>query len=388
MELDKKTFHKIFLGVALIVVLYWALQNASLVLSLLGLTLGLLAPFLVGGCIAFVLNVPMRFFESLFFSSQKASSSKKRPRLYRAISLIITLLAVAGILVIVSFLVIPKLSESFGAISERAPIFLEHVQKLADEAGKQAPAIEEWLQQFSTDFVSLEKKLFAFLENNAGLAIGSVFNFASAVFSGIFSTFLGLVFSIYLLLQKETLSRQVKMILYAFLPEHRACYLIRVGRLANSTFSSFLSGQCLEACILALLFLVVLWILRFPYALMISVLIGVTALIPIFGAMIGCVIGAFFILMTNPIQAFWFVVVFLVVQQIEGNLIYPKVVGNSIGLPSIWVLVAVTVGGSTMGIIGMLIFIPLTSIAYALMRESVYKRLRMRKISIGRINDL
>lgn len=169
------------------------------------------------------------------------------------------------------------------------------------------------------------------------------------------------------------------MILAAFLPDKYYERILKIASLTYTTFASFLSGQCIEAVILGSMFFVTMSILRFPYALLIGVLIAFTALIPIFGAFIGCIVGTFLILMVSPMQALWFIVLFNVLQQIEGNLIYPKVVGGSVGLPSMWVLVAVTLGANTMGVAGMLIFIPLTSVIYALFRETVYQRLKVRK---------
>ena len=182
------------------------------------------------------------------------------------------------------------------------------------------------------------------------------------------------------MLQKERLSVQARKILYAYFPQKRVEKVLSICSLTYDTFSHFLTGQCTEAVILGAMFFVVMGILRLPYALLVGILIAFTALIPIFGAFIGCIVGAFLIFMVNPAQALVFVVVFFILQQIEGNFIYPHVVGNSVGLPSIWVLAAVTVGGSMMGIVGMLIFIPAGSVIYALFRENVYQRLQRKKI--------
>ena len=207
---------------------------------------------------------------------------------------------------------------------------------------------------------------------------------ATSLFSGLVNFCLGFIFAIYVLMQKEKLGRQTKKVLYAYLPEKYADKAVSIGSLAYKTFSNFLSGQCLEACILGMLMFIALSIFRFPYALMISVLTAFTALIPIFGAIIGCVVGAFCIFIVNPMQALWFIILFQVVQQLEGNLIYPHVVGNSVNLPSMWVLVAVTVGGSLMGVAGMLLFIPLCSVLYAVFRETVGRRLKTRKVPAGK----
>lgn len=210
--------------------------------------------------------------------------------------------------------------------------------------------------------------------------LNSTLDLASSIIGGVVGSVVAVVFAAYILLQKERLGRQFRQLLYAYLPEHHADRITEVGTLSYRTFSRFLSGQCLEAVILGCMFFLTMSILRFPYALTISVLITVTALIPIFGAFIGCIVGAFLILTVDPMQALWFVVLFLILQQVEGNLIYPHVVGSSVGLPSIWVLAAVTIGGSVMGIAGMLIFIPLCSVFYTLLRHSILNRLRARKI--------
>ena len=194
--------------------------------------------------------------------------------------------------------------------------------------------------------------------------------------SGVTTFVIAFVFACYILLQKEKLRVQVRKVMYAFLSEKRVEWCLEVSSLTARSFSNFLTGQCVEAMILGMMFFIAMTIFNMPYAMLVGVLIAFTALIPIFGAFIGCVIGAFLILMVDPLQALGFVIMFLVLQQIEGNLIYPKVVGSSVGLPSIWVLAAVTVGGSLMGVVGMLIFIPIVSVVYNLFRASVYKRLR------------
>lgn len=211
--------------------------------------------------------------------------------------------------------------------------------------------------------------------------LDSTFSVAKNIVSSVATFFIAFVFACYILLQKEKLSVQVRKILYAYLPEKKVGTVLAVCSLAYKTFSNFLTGQCVEALILGLMFFVTMSVIRLPYALLVGILIAFTALIPIFGAFIGCVVGAFLILMVAPVKALIFVVMFLVLQQIEGNLIYPKVVGNSVGLPSIWVLAAVSIGGSLMGVVGMLIFIPLVSVVYTLFRGDVYRRLAEKGIT-------
>ena len=210
--------------------------------------------------------------------------------------------------------------------------------------------------------------------------MGGAVSVIGSVTGAIINMVVSIAFAIYCLSRKEILSRQGRRLLYSFLSENHADQVIRVLRLTNSTFSNFISGQCLEACILGCLFAVAMAIFKMPYISLVSVVIGVTALIPVVGAFVGCILGAFFILVNNPIQALTFVIMFLVIQQLENNLIYPRVVGTSIGLPGMWVLVAVSVGGDLMGVGGMLLMIPVTSVIYALLREFTDKRLAERGI--------
>ena len=221
-----------------------------------------------------------------------------------------------------------------------------------------------------------------FLKNGAGSVLGGTMEAAKSIISGVSTFFIAFVFACYVLFQKERLSVQVRKLMYAFVPEDWTDILIALGSVTHKTFSSFLTGQCVEAVILGCMFFIVLSIFNFPYAMLISVLIAFTALIPVFGAFIGCGVGTVLILLVNPMKGLLFVVVFLVLQQIEGNFIYPHVVGNSVGLPSMWVLAAVSVGGSLMGVVGMLIFIPIVSVVYTLLRGIVNRRLKEKKIKV------
>lgn len=352
------------------VVLFVGLQNFSLVLSFLGWILHLIWPFILGFCIAFILNVPMSFLESKIFRGPGKPKGLKQ-KMRRPISLILTLLLVAGIIFIVMFLIIPELGRTFQSLVNAIPPFLEDLQRWSNDMFQQYPDVANWLQNIELDW----KSIVQMVQNSAGDVLSSTVTAASSVVGAIVNFFLGIVFAFYVLVQKEKLGRQGRKLLYAFLPEKQAEKVLSVCSLSYKTFASFLSGQCLEAVIVGTLFFISMSIFQFPYALIISVLIAFMAFIPIFGAVIGCVIGAFLILMIDPIRAIWFVVLFLVMQQIEGNLIYPHVVGNSVGLPSIWVLAAVTLGGSLMGFAGMLICIPLCSVVYALASKAVNDRL-------------
>ncbi len=378
MELNKKNTKKILLVVAFGVLLHWGVQNFRQVLALLGLLLGLLLPFLVGGCIAFVLNILLTKVERWLFSPRL--KNKLPPSVRRPIGLIATLALVVAIITIIFFLIVPELGRSIAVLKATIPSFVVRLQEISEQLAQRWPEIAGWLTMIELDWGKLTQNLWGFLQNGAGNLINSTIAIAASLFSGVVTMLLGVVFALYILAQKESLGAEATEILYAFLPAHRARRIMEVAALTNRTFASFVSGQLTESVILGLMFFVSMSILKFPFAMMISVLVGVTALIPIFGAFIGCAVGVFAILVQEPSKTLWFILLFLVLQQLEGNFIYPKVVGNSVGLPSIWVLVAVTVGGSAMGIVGMLIFIPLCSVLYALLRQSVSTRLRAKGI--------
>ncbi len=373
MNLDKNTMKKLRGLILFTVILLAAMLNLAAIERGIHTLIGLIFPFLLGGCIAFILNVPMAALEEKVFKQLKSKKLK------RAVSLVASLLLVIGAIFIVMFLVIPELGSTFLSLSNRFPAFMENVSLKAEQLFQENPQIVEWIENVEFNWDSIVANLVNFFKNGAGNVLGSTVNVAMNIASGVTTFFIGLVFSLYILIEKEKLGKQSKMILAAFLPEKYYSQTLKIASLTYTTFANFLSGQCIEAVILGTMFFISMSILKFPYALLIGVLIAFTALIPIFGAFIGCIVGTFLILMVSPIQALWFIVLFNVLQQIEGNLIYPKVVGGSVGLPSMWVLVAVTLGASTMGVVGMLIFIPLTSVIYALFRQTVYHRLKIQK---------
>ena len=271
-------------------------------------------------------------------------------------------------------------------IVQQVPVAVKAVQKWLTDLPDSYPALAPAVAELNIDWSSLADSIVTFVQNFAAGVVSSGVGIFSGIVSGVVTFVIAFTFSIYVLFQKERLARQAKQILYAVFPEKATEKILSVAALSNQVFSSFLSGQCVEAVILGTLFVITMSILGMPYAMLTGIVIAITALIPIFGAFIGCVIGMLLIVMVDPVQAVWFLVLFLVLQQIEGNLIYPHVVGSSVGLPSIWVLVAVTVGGNMFGILGILVFIPLCSVLYALFAMFVKKRLREREIPESRWN--
>lgn len=384
MELNNSNVKKIMQIIVFTVLLYLGIKKLNLIAYFISWLINLLFPFLLGAGIAFILNVPMRSIEK-HLSKIKIKKKSISEKLSRAISLLTSIILVIGVIFMVVFLIAPELGRTFITISARLPAFFKNIESLSEELLLQYPVVADYISDLQVDWEQVGQNIITFLKNAGGPMIQSTFGIATSIVGGLINFFIGFIFAIYILVNKENLQRQVKKLIYAFINEKIADRIISICSLSNKTFSKFLSGQCLEAVILGTMFLIVMSIFRFPYALMISVLIAFTALIPVFGAFMGCVVGAFLILIVSPIKALWFIVLFLIIQQLENNLIYPYVVGNSIGLPGMWVLVAVTIGGSIFGVAGMLIFIPMTSVIYTLLRETINKRLKSRKITSDKL---
>lgn len=354
---------------------YAAVQHLNVVWGALMAALGVFAPFLLGGSIAFVLNVPMRAIERHVFPKERQMDRLRRP-----LALIFTLVAVLGVLTVAMWVIIPGVKEAILSAAHQVPEAVDALLLKLQAFAVYLPELGEYLAGLELDWQSIAQRVMDVVKNWGGGLLSSGGGLIGGAVSALSTFVIGLIFAIYILLQKERLGRQAKQVLYALSPMERADRTMEVARLTERTFSSFLSGQCLEAVILGCIFVIAMTLFKMPYALLVGVLIGLTALIPIVGAFIGCVVGALLIALTDPIQALVFVGLFLVLQQIEGNLIYPHVVGSSVGLPSIWVLAAVSVGGSLMGIAGMLLFIPLCSVVYALFRAYVKGRLAEKKV--------
>ena len=383
MNLDKKGMRSIFLLIAGGIVFAWLVLDTQRVTEVFHSIWNLFAPFVIGAAIAFVFNVPMRAIERQLEGI--------RPGLRRALAIVLTIFALVLIIMFVIELLIPQVRQTVVSLSEKIPAFAEAASVQLAELMENHPELNEWIRESfdlqTLDWTMILKNMLSFLGNQASLVMGGAVNVIGNVTGALVNAVVSIAFAIYCLARKEILARQGRRILYSILPEHPVDEIIRILRLTNVTFSNFISGQCLEACILGVLFAVAMAILKMPYIPLVSVFIAVTALIPVVGAFVGCVVGAFFILVDNPIQAVTFVAMFLILQQLENNLIYPRVVGTSIGLPGMWVLMAVTIGGELMGVGGMLLMIPLASVLYALAREFTDKRLAQRGIPEEKLQD-
>ena len=370
--MEKRKFLAILLLSTLIISVYFLFERGSSLTGLFRTLWGILMPFFLGGVLAFVLNVPLRFFERLLLFFMDRSPGLRRFK--RPLAMVLVLALVAGVVYVVMSIVVPELINTILSIIRAIPAALQRLDELIEPYGLSVS------QVLSASFtVPTASDVDAKIADMINLLLkGAAFSTTviGTVYQNVLSFFFTVMFTIYFLSSKERLASQLKSVMRAYLRPAWVEKVLSVATLSQRTFSSFITGQCLEACILGAMFFVTMTLLGMPYVLLISVFIGVTALIPVIGAWMGCIVGAVLILVSDPLQALGFVLLFLVLQQIEGNLIYPHVMGNAIGLPSIWVLFAVLVGEGLMGVLGMLLFIPLTSVCYTLLRQQVHKRLR------------
>lgn len=355
-----------------------AVWKIDILLSGIFFLVGIVRPFLYGAAVAFVMNIPMKRIERLLFAK---TGNPKAEKIKRPASIVLSFAAVILLLVLVTVTVVPQVTKTMMELGNKIPQFLVQAQIQLEELFVSQPQLLAMVEEYNPadmNWDSVVSTVVDFLKNGLGSVVTSTVTVASTIVGGVVNIFVALVFSFYILAQKEKLGSQLKRVLHAYCPAKVYDRILEIASLAERNFSNFITGQCTEAVILGAMFVVSMAVFGFPYAVMVGVLIAFTALIPIVGAFVGCFVGAFLIMVDDPVKAFWFLVLFIVLQQVEGNLIYPHVVGNSVGLPSIWVLAAVTVGGSLMGVLGMLIFIPIVSTVYALIREDVNEKNRKR----------
>lgn len=368
MNLDRENIKKILFIITFTLVLAMCLFNLSKVFYYINMLFAVATPFIIGGAMAFVVNIPMRGIEKVLFKNNNINGFK------RFVSLILSFLFIIGIIMIVMGVVLPDLYKTLVTVSNNITKFLpkayEFVRKNVDNE-----TIENYINNLqSVNWLEILNNYLNVFTSGAGNVISTTMDIFTSVMDTTLNIVIALVFCIYILVQKEELGRNCRKVIEAFLSKEHGESLLNVIEKTHSTFSNYVTGQCLDALILGTMFFVVLLITGMPYSLLIGVLIAFTALIPLVGAFIGCAISMFLLFMVNPIQSLIFLVIFIILQQLEENFIYPRVVGSSVDLPSIWVLVAVTVGGSLWGVIGMIIFIPLFSVIYYYFRQYVNRR--------------
>lgn len=364
LEKYKKDIIKLILFTIIII---FAFINIKAIGSFLAYLINIFMPFIIGIFIAFILNVLLNFVENKLFKKLNNKNYKTWSKLKRPVSVIITFIIIITIIVFILGLLIPQLQNTVILFTKNFDTYKEQTIEILNNFGINSESINN----YSTSINNLKNEITSYINNNRNEIMQITIGVASSFLGSITSIIIGIVFAIYILLKKEDLSRQFKKILKAYLPEKYERRIEEIANLSNITFGNFISGQCLEALIIGLLCFIGMLLLQIPYASTISVLVGFTALIPVFGAFIGTFIGAFLIFMVEPFKALIFIIFIIILQQLEGNIIYPKVVGKSVGLPSIWVMVAVTIGASIYGVLGMILSVPLCSILYSIIKTDV-----------------
>lgn len=382
MGFDKTKLKQIRWLIVFVAIIVLALMYSNTVVKGIFICIQIIKPFIYGGVIAFVLNIPLKLFEKKLLRHWNGKLAKK---VKRPICILLSIITVLLIISLVIVAVIPQLAITTTELGNQIPVFIDRIINWLEGLSGEYPSLKKQIMELESmelDWKAIIPKIIDFMKNGFGNMLYNTVSVAGSIIGGVINFVIGIIFALYILVQKEKLSDQGKRIMSAYLPT-KVDHMVRevLSRL-HSNFTNFICGQCLEAVILGTLFVIAMTIFRMPYAVTIGTLIAFTALIPIVGAFIGCAVGAFMILINSPTQALLFIILFLILQQIEGNLIYPKVVGNSVGLPSIWVLVAVSVGGSLFGIAGMLFFIPVVSTLYSLLRDDVNIRNKKKKLIV------
>lgn len=365
MKFEWKSCFKIVIS---IFILYLAIIYWHKVADFVTLIFSAASPIIIGCIIAYLVNILLNFYEKLYFPNSKKSFVLKSRRL---VCLILSFLTLIAIISLVISLIVPQLISCVKLLVEKLPIAINYVISVLERLNLFS---DETLSALSS--IDWQSKL-GEIANAVTSGIGNVVDFVIAIISGLFSgivtAFLSLIFAIYLLLGKDKLSQQLKRAICHYLPNNIYNKLFYIFSVFNDCFHKYIVGQCTEAVILGVLCFIGMILLQLPYAAMISALIAFTALIPIAGAYIGAAVGAFMILTLSPIKALFFLIFIIILQQVEGNLIYPRVVGTSIGLPAIWVLAAITLGGGIAGIPGMLFGVPLAAALYRLIKNNIIK---------------
>lgn len=393
MKLDRKNVRIILFIITFAVVLYTAAQNLAAIYGAVATVWNVFGVVITGLAMAFVLNVPLKLFENRVFYGM---SEDRRPyvrKMRRPVSLVCALVVTLGVIVILIAVILPQLTATVAEVASQLPNYINSVvQWLRDFLsgfGITVDALEDfsvdWEQVFS-DLTTYLKEGSANVSESAASAgssvVSTVTDVGGSVISTVMNTFLGLIVAVYVLAQKERIGRFMKRCIDAFLPHRASSAISRIASMASETFSNFVAGQFTDSCILGVLCYICMRIFRFPYPEVISVVIGVTSLVPMVGSFIGEVIGALLILIVSPIKALLFIVMVLAIQQVDGAFIYPRIVGKSVGLPGVAVFCAVIVGGNVAGVLGSLLGVPVCALLYALLREAVDARQKRRESAV------
>ncbi|MDD7512577.1 MAG: AI-2E family transporter [Clostridiales bacterium] len=378
-HVNKFSIKKIIMIALGLIIFYLAIKNIAVVISYIGTFISFFTPFILGAALAFIINVPMTKIEGFLFKKVPENPKTRLQRcaktLKRPVSMLIALVLVFGVIVIAGIIIVPQVASGLESLAEALPGAMDRLQDWISKNANKIDIVENLMNKIDIDLDSVGRELANTAKGWATAMLDSGFSTVSNIVNGIFEFVIGLVFAIYILLQKEKLGRQGKQIVYATFTEKTADKIMYITGMTRDVFKGFISGQCVDGIINAILFFIILTILGIPYAVMLSIFSGFMAMIPIIGSFIGAGVGVIIVLIMDPSQVLYFIIMYIIVQQIDGNVIYPLIAGNSMGLPSIWVLMAVTVGGSMMGILGMILFIPICSVLYQLTRHYVLRRL-------------
>lgn len=369
MNINKKSERQIIRLIIFSGIVLWAVFNYKIFIDFVSFVIKLFLPLIVGIAIAFIINVPMKQIEIKVFNIDK----RKHKKMIRVISLVLSIVIIFGVIGLILFLVIPELISAINMVGQTIPKDFTWVNDIANKLSDLYPSLEQYIKEIDT------KSLIETSINSAGNFVTVIIGFLSSLISRIIIFFIGFILSIYILLDKENLARQCNKLMTAFVSDDVRNNVIKVVKLSNTTFTNFITGQCLDAILIATLLFIIMSLLHIPYALIIAVLFAVTALIPYIGAFIALAVGVLLIAVTNPIMSLWYVIIFFALQQLDENFTYPKIVGKSVGLPALLALLAALIGGSVFGFIGVIISIPLSSIIYALFREYVNERIEKKK---------
>ncbi|MBD5096165.1 MAG: AI-2E family transporter [Lachnospiraceae bacterium] len=380
MSEKKRNIQTVLSIITFTVILIYLINHISVIWGIIGKGISMIMPFLIGCGIAFVINIPMSSIEKSLFKNENGRFYKYK----RAISMLIAYLLAILVVALVMFVVVPEVGKTIGNLGSKIEEFIKGVQDWIQRVLSKHPDIAKQIVDELDNIEIQWDRIGSMVKDNGSTIMETTYTVFSSIIGAVVNTFIGLVFSIYILSQKEKLGKQTKMLCYSAFKENTADELMVFGKIANTTFAKFFTSQFREGIILGTMFAIVMAIIGMPYPLTIGVLIAFTALIPIFGAFIGLFIGSFLILIEEPKYVIWFVVLFFVLQFIENYFIYPKLVGGDVGLSAIWVLLAVLVGGDLMGVVGMFIFIPLVSVLYAYARSIIYRKLKKKEIDVDK----
>lgn len=386
MNLDKRNTRRIMLIITYGVILFAILMRLSSIMASISKVFSVISPITLGLCLAFVLNIIMNLFEKKILSFMKRSRSPFVRKLCRPLSLIITFAAGFGVIALVLVIIVPQMVDAVDMVITKLPGYANDFFLWAEKMLSDNNISVETIANWEMDWKSMVNKILDFAQKSSATIVDSTITFTSSIISGSFDVIMAIIISIYVLIKKERILDICKKAVTAYMPEKARKKIFKIGALSYKAFAQFIKGQGIEACILGTLCFIGMKIFKFPYAGTVGVLVGITALIPIFGAWIGGGLSAFLILMVNPMKALLFIIYLLILQQIENNLIYPRVVGESIGLPGLLVLIAVIIGNSLTGVTGILVSVPLCSILYTLFKEGIDKRLKEKEQELGESN--